>query len=157
MAKARTHRTALGCLLAVVLSSAPAPLAQGDSMLATVGNPATITATRSVSADEAPAQRRRVIVSVTGYHPSDDGSPVEVVVYGRAGDTEREVGRFGITPDREFTAADPAHAQRFRLTLPLNLATDLGSGNRLTFTVHVVPVRGGGKGASLRVGSIEFF
>jgi hypothetical protein len=157
MANTRTRRTAIGCLLAIVLSPVAAGPARGNSMLVTVGNPATITAARSTSAGEAASLRRRVIVSVTEYHPSDNGSPVEVVVNGRAGETEREVGRFGITPDRKFVAADPAHAQRFRLALPQELVNDLGTGDRMTFIVHLVPIRGDGKGASLSVGSIEFF
>jgi hypothetical protein len=151
MTDIRARWMAACCLLSLALWPVAA-CTEGDHLLATVNKPATITATqRAPLGDAESVSPRRVIISVTNYHPTDDGSPVEVVVKGHVdNDAGQEVGRFGITPDREFVA-DPAGAQRFGFTLPQNLAT----ARSIAFSVHLVPVRGDGKGASLRVGDLE--
>jgi hypothetical protein len=158
MANARLRGAALGCLAAFALWTATADAGEGDQLLATVDQPATITATRAASlSDAASRPSTRVIVSVTHYRPTDDGLPVEVVVNGRPGDgAEREIGRFGITPDREFASAGPSETQRFGFALPPELAAAVAAGKPVSFSVHLVPVHGEGKGASLRVGTVEF-
>ena len=158
MPKARPRRAGVACLLAFALWSAAAWAQEGDQLLATVDNPARITATRTASAgNAAPARPMRVIVSVTHYRPTEDGSPLEVVVNGRSGDgVEQEIGRFGITPDREFASADPSTTQRFRFALPRELAAVAAAGKPVTFSVQLVPVHGKGKGAFLRLGALEF-
>jgi hypothetical protein len=146
--------------------SAPA---ENDAMLATLDKPATVTVRRApVAAAPGTPRRPRVIISVANYSPTRDCAPVEVVVKGRAGDgPEVEVGRFGITPDREFNAPTPPEAQRFALPLPSQLATE----GPVQFSVHLVPVEGGQSnpsacatrpprgdkrgGASLRLGAVE--
>jgi hypothetical protein len=157
MPKARRRGAGIACLLAFALWYAAAYAQEGDQLLATVDNPARITATRSVSTGDAAAARpMRVIVSVTHYRPTEDGSPLEVVVNGRAGDgAEQEIGRFGITPDREFASADPSTTQRFRFALPRDLAAVAAAGKPITFSVQLVPVQGKGKGAFLRLGALE--
>jgi hypothetical protein len=136
-------------------------------MLATLDKPATVTVRRAPVAGETAAPRRpRVIISVTGYNPTADCTPVQVVVKGRIDDgPELEVGRFAITPDRAFDAAAP-EAQRFALPLPSELATD----KPVRFSVNLVPAEGaqpnsacptnqprGAKrgGASVRIGEVE--
>ena len=116
MANAGPRRTAVGCLLLLAFWTAAARAGEGDQLLATVDQPARITATRAVSlGDASPTGSSRVIVSVTHYRPTDDGLPIEAVVTARPGDgAEREIGRFGVTPDREFASADPSTAQHFR-------------------------------------------
>jgi len=158
MPKARRRRAGIACLLAFALWSAAAYAQEGDQLLATVDTPARITATRTASAGDAaaPARPMRVIVSVTHYRPTEDGSPLEVVVNGRAGDgAEQEIGRFGITPDREFASAEPSTTQRFRFALPRDLAAVAAAGKPVTFSVQLVPVHGKGKGAFLRLGALE--
>jgi hypothetical protein len=158
MANAGLRRAVVGCLLVLALWTAAARAEEGDQLLATVDQPARITATRAASVnDDASAGLGRVIVSVTHYRPTDDGLPIEAVVRARPGDgVEREIGRFGVTPDREFSSADPSTTQRFGFALPRELASILAAGKPVTFSVHLVPVQGLGKGASLRVGTVEF-
>jgi hypothetical protein len=142
--------------------------AENNALLATVNKPAIIVAARTIAAganEASPSRRARVIVSVSNYHPADDGTPVEVIVSARIGNgAESEVGRFGITPDREFIAAEPSDALRFSLPLPRELTTV----EPVTFSVQLAsayPVspgrpaskagEGRGKGAYLRVGEVE--
>jgi hypothetical protein len=158
MADARLRGTAVGCLVALALWTVAADAGEGDQLLATVNNPARITITRAASVNAAVSPlSTRVIVSVTHYRPTDDGLSIEVVVNGRPDDgAEREIGRFGITPDREFASADPSATQRFGFALPAELATAIAAGKPVTFSAHLIPVRGAGKGASLRIGTVEF-
>src|SRR2546421_6590501 len=104
MVASRAKQISGCCWLALVLWSTSHSRAESDRLQATVSPPAIITATRlhSAAGEKAvPPRRGRVIISVTNYHPANDGSPVEVLVKGRIGDgMESEVGRFGITPDR---------------------------------------------------------
>lgn len=155
MANTRSRWIAICCVLAIMLWPNRARPVESDQLMATVNKPATVTAVRALSSDDGTtklSQHVRVIISVTNYRPTDDGTPVEVVVKGRTGDgEEREVGRFGITPDREFNAAEPSAALRFNLALPRELMTK----EPVKFSVHLVPTKGQGKGASLRVGDVE--
>jgi hypothetical protein len=97
------------------------------------------------------SQSPRVIVSVTGFRPPHDGG-VEAIVklQKEGGQTEQEIGRFGIFPNAEFKAADPSRAQRFGLPLPKELA-----GKALKFHVYLVPFKGDGNGAMLELGGAE--
>lgn len=156
MANARMRRIAPVCAFVLALWCSTNPAEENDPLFATVDKPAVITATRRASAAGAPVGRPEVIVGISRYHPSSDGSPVEIVVDGRVeGGADREIGRFGVTPDREFVADDPSDAQRFRFALPPDLAALVGAGKAVTFIVRLVPIRGNGKGASLRVGDVE--
>ena len=153
--------------MALMVWSTSHCLAESDPLQAIVGKPAIITAAPPQSTGDAKTRPRpaRLIISVTNYHPTDDGSPVEVLVKGRIGDgVEREVGRFGITPDQEYSAAEPSDALRFSLPLPSELTAD----EPVTFSVQLVAVAGGksdpaaresgnepDKGASLRLGRAE--
>jgi len=157
MANAGLRRTAVGCLLVLALWFAAAQAEEGDQLLATVDQPARITATEAAPRGNAAAGLRRVVLSVTHYHPTDDGLPIEAVVKARAaGGVDKDIGRFGITPDREFTSTTPSTTQHFSFALPQELAAVLAAGQPVTFSVHLVPVRGEGKGAALRVGAIAF-
>lgn len=144
--------------------------AEQDALLATVNRPATLTVAghgdeTTIASKTATTRPSHVIISITGYRPSDDCTPLEIVVKGRIDDgAELEVGRFGITPDRAFDAAEPSKARRFNLPLPSELATR----KPVALSVHLVPVREGksadvpcatrnaqakpGGGPSLRVG-----
>jgi hypothetical protein len=54
------------------------------------------------------SQSPRVIVSVTGFRPPHDGGVQAIVkVQTEDGQTEQEIGRFGIFPNAEFKAVDP--------------------------------------------------
>jgi hypothetical protein len=156
MANGCTRRVVLGCGFLATIWPGTGHTEEKDPLLATVDKPAIITARRPISASAAPNARLQTIVSVTRYHPSADGKPVEIVVDGRVeGGQNREVGRFGITPDRDYAANDPSAAQRFLLPIPQELAADVRAGKPITFTVRLVPVRGNGEGASLRIGNVE--
>jgi hypothetical protein len=156
MANAGPRRAAVGCFLVLALWIAAASAEEGDQLRATVDQPARITATEAAPGSNGAATSRRVVVSVTHYRPTDDGSPIEVVVKARtAGGGEQDIGSFGITPDREFTSTAPSTTQRFSFALPSEFAAVLAAGKPVIFSVHLVPVRGEGRGAALRVGTIE--
>lgn len=136
----------------MLLALAPvgAVAAGGDQLLATVDAPAIVTATPApalVGADG----RARLIISVMGFQPPQDGGAVQVVVKAQRDGTEQEVGRFGITPHTAFKAAESSKAQRFGLQLPKELA----SGGPVKLNVYLLPTRGEGKGARLEVGGAE--
>ncbi|MHC2282126.1 hypothetical protein ACVME8_008769 [Bradyrhizobium diazoefficiens] len=156
MANGCTRRVVLGYGFLAAIRPGTGHSEEKDPLLATVDKPAIITARRAVTANAAANTRLQTIVSVVSYHPSADGRPIEVVVDGRVeGGPSHEIGRFGITPDREYAADDPSAAQRFLLPIPQPLAADVRAGKPITFTVRVVPVLGKGEGASLRVGTVE--
>ena len=144
--------------LTLALWSVTTGSSEGDPVQATVDRPATIVAQLSPSqlspslGESRSGSSAHVIIAVTHYSPTDDGMPVEVVVTGRIGNgPEREVGRFGITPDVEFKVDDPSAAQRFSLRLP----RELTSTEPIEFSVQIVPVRGSGRGASVQVSDVE--
>ncbi len=121
-------------------------------MVATVDNPAVIGAAAAAGKHHEPGQSPRVIMSVTGFQPPQDGA-VQVVVKAEKDDagTEQEIGRFGIFPNAEFKATDLSKAQRFGLPLP----NELASGGTVKLKVYLVPLRGDGKGARLDLGGAE--
>jgi hypothetical protein len=91
----------------------------------------------------------RLVLAVTGFTPSAQG-PVQAVVKLRCGAGEREIGRFAITPQVAFTAS-VEEAQRFGLALP----PDQACGQAASLSVHLVPSRGDGRGASIEIGGVE--
>jgi hypothetical protein len=140
-----------GCALMVALAYEGAVAAEDSVPVATVVNPAVITATPAPAADQGVAsQSARVIISVTGFRPPREGA-VQAVVKIRRDGTEQEIGRFGIFPNAEFTAADPSKAQRFGLPLPKELA----AGGAIKLNVYLVPFKGEGSGALLKIGGAE--
>lgn len=160
MASTRPAPIAFCLLLAFAMWAGHESFAESSSLLATVTSPAMFVAARAAPAGGGEAafpRRAHVIIGVTEYHPADDGTSVEVVVGGRVGDgAEREVGRFAVTPDRDFKATEPSEALRFSLLLPAELTT----GAPIAFRVQLVPGyptagQAGDKGAYLRVGETE--
>ncbi|MGH6936207.1 MAG: hypothetical protein ACRED2_08500 [Methylocella sp.] len=140
-----------GCALLVALAYEGAVAAEDSVPVATVVNPAVITATPAPAADQGVAsQSPRVIISVTGFRPPREGA-VQAVVQIRRDGTAQEIGRFGIFPNAEFTAADPSKAQRFGLPLPKELA----GGGAIKLNVYLVPFKGEGSGALLEIGGAE--
>jgi len=135
---------------AFLLSLSPAFAAEGDQLLATVDKPAIVTAAPAKSLTGA-AQSQRLVISVMGFQPPQDGGAVQVVVKAEKDGKEQEVGRFGITPHAPFQAADPSKAQRFGLQLP----KDMAGGGPVKLNVYLQPSRGAGTGARLEVGSAE--
>jgi hypothetical protein len=145
---------AAGVALAVVAGSRfwDSLLAQDNSSVATVSNPAVVVAAAAAPDQGIASQSPRAIISVTGFRPPRDGGVEAVVkVQEEDGQTEQEIGRFGIFPNTEFTAADPSNARRFGLPLPKELA---GS-KALKLHVYLVPFRGSGEGAVLELGGAE--
>jgi hypothetical protein len=140
-----------GCALMVGFASEGAVAAEDNVPVATVANPAVISAAPAPAAEQGVAsQSPRVIISVTGFRPPHDGA-VQAVVKIRKDGMEQEIGRFGIFPNAEFTAADPSKAQRFGLPLPKELA----SGGAVKLNVYLVPFKGEGSGALLEIGGAE--
>lgn len=140
-----------GCALMVALAYEVAVAAEDSVPVATVVSPAVITATPAPAADQGVAsQSPRVIISVTGFRPPHEGA-VQAVVKIRRDGTEQEIGRFGIFPNAEFTAADPSKAQRFGVPLPKELAR----GGPVKLNVYLVPFKGEGSGARLEIGGAE--
>jgi len=151
MADISMRRMVACCISALALWPALTSAEGAGQAVATVDKPVIITATPPPRNAAAELRRMQAVVSVTGYHPASNRSPVEVVVSGHVnGGTEQEVGRFGITPDSAFTV-NSSEAQRFGLDLPPSLAT----GAPVTFSVRITPIIGTGEGASVRIGDLE--
>jgi hypothetical protein len=90
------------------------------------------------------------VVDVTAYTPPRDGVVQGVVTVQKNTDgTEQEIGRFGIFPNTEFSAAD--RVQRYSFPLPRDVLQD----GPVKLAVHVVPLRGEGEGARIEVGGAE--
>jgi hypothetical protein len=140
-------------LAGLVLASVGPASAEDNQLIAKVDRPAVVTAAAAPGLDAGLAdQPARVVVSVMAYKPPRDGVVQGVVKVQRSeGGTEQEIGRFGIFPDAEFQAADPAQAQRFSFPLPRELAR----GGPVKLKVQVVPLRGDGQDAQLEIGSAE--
>jgi hypothetical protein len=160
MASTRPARIVFCLLLAFATWAGHEAFAESSPLLATVTRPAEFVAAPAAPAaggEAALPRRAHVIIGVTEYHPAGDGTPVEVVVRGRAGDgAEHEVGRFAVTPDRDFKAAEPSEGLRFSLLLPPALTT----GAPITFSVQLAPGlptpgQARDKGAYLRIGEAE--
>lgn len=141
-----------GCALAFIALIA-AIAAEGDQLLATVGKPATLTATPAKGPESTTADRPapRVIVHVTGYQPPQKGAIRGVVKVQKPDGSEQEIGTFGVFPDTAFKA-DSSRARRYSFPLPRELAT-----GAVKLKVEVVPdkAQGTGEGAQLEVGGAE--
>ncbi len=126
----------------------------GDQVIATVERPAVITSTSapvSAAAGGAAEQSARLVVSVAGYTPPQDGGAVQVVVKAQqhGSGAEQEVGRFGVMlPTGSMGSSGVA---RYGLPLPPELADD----GPLKLNVYLIPSQGDGKGARLEVGGAE--
>lgn len=123
-----------------------------NRMQATLDKPAMVTAGPATAALLGSADfggARHVLITIAAFTPPPDKKPVEVVVSAaRAGGGSREIGRFAITPYAPFVRGS-GRQQNFALALPADLAGE----KTLTLSVALVPVRGGGQGARLEVGS----
>src|SRR6266516_3872325 len=146
------HMRSAGRALALAFACLTPFAAEASPLVATVDNPAVIGAAAAAGKHHEPGQSPRVIMSVTGFQPPQDGA-VQVVVKAEKDDagTEQEIGRFGIFPNAEFKATDLSKAQRFGLPLP----NELASGGTVKLKVYLVPLRGDGKGARLDLGGAE--
>jgi hypothetical protein len=133
--------------------SATAFAAEGSHLLATLEKPAVVTAKKNFSANGGAAVRTpRLIVTVVGYRPPQDGGAVQIIVKAQQQNgTEREVGRFGVTPDTAFTASDSSKSQQFGLRLPPDMATE----QPIKLNIYVAASRGRGAGAQVEIGSAE--
>jgi hypothetical protein len=144
-----------GGLAAMWLPLVMASATETDPSLVTVDKPMTITATAAPPDEKAavaPNRPARLIVSISGFQPAADGSPVEVIVKTlneRTG-AEQEVGRFGVMPHGAVGGAPPS-IQRFGLALPKGLTTD----HPVKLNVYLRPSIGEGKGARLKVEGAE--
>jgi hypothetical protein len=137
--------------LAIMLACIAVVSAEGNQLIATVERPAVVTAAAAPGPEDS-LRDQRVVVSVTAFTPSRDGTVQGVVkVQKSEGGAEQEIGRFGMFPNAEFRAADPSQAQRFSFPLPKELAR----GGPVKVTVQVMPLRGEGKDARLEVGGAE--
>ena len=145
----RSRATGIAGVLAAMLGCMGAA-AEGQ-LIATVERPATVTVTVARGPDSIEAGQY-VVVDVTGYTPPRDGAIQGVVMVQKHADsTEQEIGRFGIFPNTEFSAADPSKVRRYSFPLPRDVLHD----GPVKLTVHVVPLRGEGKGARLELGGAE--
>ena len=145
----RSRATDIAAVLVAMLGCLGAP-AEGNQLIATVERPATVTVTVVRGPDSIEGQY--VVVDVAAYTPPRDGAIQGVVTVQKHTDsTEQEIGRFGIFPDTEFSAADPSKVRRYSFPLPSDVLQD----GPLKLTVHVVPLRGEGKGARLELGGAE--
>src|SRR3569833_1182780 len=119
-----------------------------ERMHATLGQPALVTAKR-VAAGPLGGLSRRVVVTIAAFTPPPDTMPVEIVVSATsAGGAMRELGRVSVLPYAAFGVNDTARHMTFAFVLPPGFA-----GDALNLRVSLVPVRGGGQGASLEIGS----
>jgi len=129
-----------------------AQAAEGDQLLATLEKPAVLTAARSGVLESTNRGNPAVYVQVTGYRaPPGGGSILIDVKAEQPGGVERDVGKFGLSLDRPFTAADKSRAQTFRLPLP----RDLAASEPLRLKVYVVPSRGDAREARVEIGKAE--
>ena len=146
----RSRATGIAGVLVAVLGCMGAA-AEGDRLIATVERPATVTVTVAQGPDLIVAGQY-VVLDVTAYTPPRDGVVQGVVTVQKNTDgTEQEIGRFGIFPNTEFSAADHSRVQRYSFPLP----RDVLQVGPVKLTVHVVPLRGEGKGARIEVGGAE--
>jgi hypothetical protein len=143
----RTRHSAQALALIATLGLAAAACAHAERFVATVARPTAIPLARSPGAASlVSGQVRQLDINVLGFQPAVDG-PVQVVVEARNDGATVEIGRFGLYPERGFSAAEPAKTQRFALTVPAGLR--LSESTRLV--VRILPTRGSGQGASVEV------
>jgi hypothetical protein len=146
----RSRATGIAAVLVSMLGCVGAA-AEGIQLIATVERPATVTVTVAQGPDSTEAGHY-VVVHVTAYTPPRDGAIQGVVTVQKHTDsTEQEIGRFGIFPNAEFSAADPSKVRRYSFPLPRDVLQD----GPVKLTVHIVPLRGEGKGARLELGGAE--
>jgi hypothetical protein len=146
----RSYATGIAGMFVVMLACLGAA-AEGNQLIATVERPATITVAVAPGLNATRAARH-LVVDVTAYTPPRDGAVQGVVTVQKNTDsTEQEIGRFGIFPNTEFSAADSSKVRRYSFPLPRNVLRD-GS---VKLTVHVVPLRGECKDARLELGGAE--
>jgi hypothetical protein len=141
----------LGSALAILAGTA-ALSAEGEPLIATVGNPAILTALPSNAPEGLTGARQaRVVVHVTAYQPAQQGSVRGVVKVQQADGTEKEIGTFGVFPDTAFKA-DASRPRTFSFPLPRELAAE-----PVKLKVEVVPdkERSTGQGARLEIGRAE--
>lgn len=124
---------------------------RADQLSATVGAPASVTLGRGPLLDAArplPSRGVGVVVTVSGYQPPSEGA-VQIVVKAKVMESgaEREIGRFGIMPRAAFSSEQPDKMQRFRLSLPPDLALEKIE----KLKIYLVPSVGAGAGASLEI------
>ncbi len=134
---------------ALVLAALPSAVWAEDSMRATVGRPAIVTARPAGRAllGAADIGTGHLLIRVAAYRPPADKTPVEIVVSARLPSGLREIGRFSIMPATAFDVAKGGRPQNFALVLP----SDLKGSRALDLRMAVVPVLNGGKGASVRI------
>jgi hypothetical protein len=139
-----------GALVALALFSAEA--AEGDQVLATPDKPAVVTAGRTATLEGAPGRSPAIYVHVAAYQPPSGGGSVLIAVKAeQPGKGERDIGKFGLSLNKPFSAADAPRGQTFRLPLP----RDLAGSESLRLKVYVVPSRGEAAGARVEIGKAE--
>jgi hypothetical protein len=146
----RSRATGIAAVVVAMLGGLGAAV-EGNQLIATVERPATVTVSVAQGPDSIEAGQY-VVVDVTAYTPPRDGVVQGVVTVQKNTDgTEQEIGRFGIFPNTEFSAADPSKVRRYSFPLPRDVLQD----GPVKLTVHVVPLRGEGEGARLELGGAE--
>ena len=115
-------------------------------MRATVDKPATIPVARRTSSAPAKAGGEQLVVTIDGYQSSAAG-PVVFVVTALCGGTTRELGRFGVLESGPVAADGKTEPQSFGFGLP----DDPACHDPIDVTVHVEPIQGDGKGASVSI------
>ena len=146
----RSRATGIAAMLVAMLARLGAAT-EGSQLIATVERPATVTVTVAQDRDSIEAGQH-LVVDVTAYTPPRDGAIQGVVTVQKHTDsTEQEIGRFGIFPNTEFSAADPSKVRRYSFPLPRDVLLN----GPVKLTVYVVPLRGEGKGARLDLGGVE--
>jgi len=139
-----------GALAALMLG--PAARAEGDKLFATRDSPAVVTVTRPAVLESARKGNPAVYVQVTAYRPPSGGGSILIDVKAQQpGGAERDIGKFGLSLDRPFTASNASRAQTFRLPLP----RDLAATEPLRLKVYVVPSRGEARDARVEIGKAE--
>jgi len=133
----------------VALGALPSAVWAGDSMRATTGHPAIVTAGPAGAAllGAANIGTGHLLIRVSAYTPPPDKKPVEIVVSAKLASGLREIGRFSIMPAAPFAAGDHYPTQNFSLDLP----SDLKGKRSIVLSVAVVPVLTGGEGASVTI------
>ena len=113
----RSRATGIAAVVVAMLGGLGAAV-EGNQLIATVERPATVTVSVAQGPDSIEAGQY-VVVDVTAYTPPRDGVVQGVVTVQKNTDgTEQEIGRFGIFPNTEFSAADPSKVRRYSFPLP---------------------------------------
>ena len=120
----RSRETGIAAVLVAMLGCLSAA-AEDNQLIATVEHPATVTVTVAQGPDSIEADQY-VVVDVIAYTPPRDGAAIQgvVTVQKYTDNTEQEIGRFGIFPNTEFSAADPSKVRRYSFPLPRDVLQD---------------------------------